>query len=345
MEGVSAFEQLCESLREQPRTWLVTGAGGFIGSHLLENLLKLGQRVRGLDNFATGQRSNLTGLEAILSADEFARLEFIEGDLCDLETCERAASGVDHILHQGALGSVPRSIDDPLSSHGSNVNGTLNMLMAARDADVPRVVYASSSSVYGDDPELPKVESRLGNVLSPYAATKLIDEVYAGVFARTYGLEAIGLRYFNVFGPRQNPAGAYAAVIPKWVDAMLRGDEIFINGDGETSRDFCYVANVVQANLLAATSDNPDATNQAYNVAVHARTSLNELFEKLRALLQRRDGGLEIPPPTYRDFRPGDVKHSLADVSKARELLGYQPTHDIDQGLGEAIDWYCTNIL
>ena len=340
-----AYEELCAVLRSEPRTWLVTGAGGFIGSHLVENLLKLGQNVRGLDSFVTGRRSNLTELEAELSADEWSRLKFIEGDLRDLQVCQAACAGADHILHQGALGSVPRSIDDPLASHENNVNGTLNVFLAARDAGVKQVVYASSSSVYGDDQDLPKVENRLGRVLSPYAATKLVNEIYAGVFARNYGLGTVGLRYFNVFGPLQAAGHAYAAVIPKWVDAMLRGEEIFINGDGETSRDFCYVANVVQMNLLAATTENPDALDQAYNVAVNARTSLNQLFQKLQALLQARDSDLDIPPPTYRDFRAGDVMHSLADISKARDLLAYQPTHDIDQGLEEAIDWYCSNIL
>jgi len=341
---MSAYEQRCAMLRDRPRRWLVTGAGGFIGSHLVENLLRLGQQVTGLDNFATGRRANLTELQAKLAPEDWSRLEFIEGDLRDLATCRDACAGADHILHQGALGSVPRSIDDPLASHESNVNGTLNLFLAARDAGVRQLVYASSSSVYGDDQHLPKVEGRLGRVLSPYAATKLVNEIYAGVFARNYGLGTVGLRYFNVFGARQDPDGAYAAVIPKWVDAMLRGDEIFINGDGETSRDFCYVANVVQVNLLAATTDNPDALDQAYNVAVHSRTSLNELFEKLRALLQARDPDLEIPPPTCRDFRAGDVRHSLADISMARDLLGYEPTHDIDRGLEEAIGWYCANV-
>lgn len=340
---MSAWETLRAELADSPRNWLVTGAGGFIGSHLVEHLLKLGQNVRGLDNFSNGRRSNLVELESRLTAEQWARFEFVEADQRNLTVCHRMCEGVERILHQGALGSVPRSIDNPLASHDSNVNGVLNLLVAARDAGVKQFVYASSSSVYGDDPDLPKVEDRLGRVLSPYAATKLINEIYAGVFARNYGLAVIGLRYFNVFGARQDPDGAYAAVIPKWVDAMLRGEEIFINGDGETSRDFCYVENVVQANLLAAMTENPEAVDQAYNVAVNARTTLNELFAKLRALLLEREPGLVIPDATYRDFRAGDVRHSLADISKARNLLGYEPTHSIDQGLEEAIDWYCAN--
>jgi len=341
---MSAFTELSENLRANPRNWLVTGAGGFIGSHLVESLLVLGQKVTGLDNFSTGRRSNLTELEAKLTPEQWSRLRFVEGDLRDLEVCKDACEGVDHIMHQGALGSVPRSIDDPLASHESNVNGTLNLFLAARDAGVKQISYASSSSVYGDEPNLPKVEDRLGRVLSPYAATKLVNEIYAGVLGRCYGMRIIGLRYFNVFGARQDPDGAYAAVIPKWVASMIKGEEIFINGDGETSRDFCYIDNVVQMNLLAATTENEGAIDQAYNVAVHARTTLNELFEKLRILVIERKPDLNIPKPTYRDFRSGDVRHSLADISSARERLGYEPTHDIDQGLAEAIDWYCANV-
>ena len=332
---MKAYQQLQADLRQTPQTWLVTGAAGFIGSHLVETLLKLGQNVRGLDNFATGRRENVSALPPYT---------FIEGDLRDPDTCAKACAGIDYVLHQGALGSVPRSIDDPRASHESNVNGTLNIFLAARDAGVKRVVYASSSSVYGDEPNLPKVEDRLGNVLSPYAATKLITEIYAGAFAKSYGLETIGLRYFNVFGARQDPEGAYAAVIPKWVAAMLRGDQVIINGDGETSRDFCYIDNVVQMNLLAATSQIEGATGTAYNVAVHHRTTLNQLFEKLRALLQARKPRLHIADPDYRDFRPGDVRHSLADISKANRLVGYEPTHLIDEGLAEAIDWYIANV-
>jgi UDP-N-acetylglucosamine 4-epimerase len=332
---MKAYQKLQADLADTPQTWLVTGAAGFIGSHLVETLLKLGQNVRGLDNFATGRRENVSALPPYT---------FIEGDLRDPDTCAKACAGVDYVLHQGALGSVPRSIDNPLASHESNVNGTLNIFIAARDAKVKRVVYASSSSVYGDEPNLPKIEDRLGSVISPYAATKLITEIYAGAFAKSYGLETIGLRYFNVFGARQDPEGAYAAVIPKWVAAMLRGEQVIINGDGETSRDFCYIDNVVQMNLLSATSQIEGATGNAYNVAVHHRTSLNELFEKLRALLQTRKPGLQISDPDYREFRPGDVRHSLADISKANRLVGYEPTHLIDDGLTEAIDWYIANV-
>ncbi len=341
---MSRYPSLLANLVATPRHWLVTGAAGFIGSHLVENLLRLGQTVRGLDNFATGRRENLIGLQAALTLEEWARFTFIEGDLRNPEDCHQACHGAERILHQGALGSVPRSIDNPHASHESNVTGTLNLLAAARDAGIRRFVYASSSSVYGDDPNLPKVEHRTGRVLSPYAATKMMIELYAGVFNRCYGLEPIGLRYFNVFGARQDPEGAYAAVIPKWVAAMLRGDPVVINGDGETSRDFCYIANVVQANLLAATTENPEATDQAYNIAVHHRTTLNELFAKLKALVEARTPGLEVAPPVYKDFRAGDVRHSLADISKARDLLGYEPTHQIDEGLAEAIDWYCENV-
>jgi UDP-N-acetylglucosamine 4-epimerase len=341
---MSPYASLLANLVASPRRWLVTGAAGFIGSHLVETLLRLGQTVRALDNFATGRRENLVGLQAVLTLEEWARFTFIEGDLRDPEDCRQACDGAELILHQGALGSVPRSIDNPLASHESNVTGTLNLLGAARDAGIQRFVYASSSSVYGDDPNLPKVEDRTGRVLSPYAATKMMIELYAGVFARCYGLKPVGLRYFNVFGARQDPEGAYAAVIPKWVSAMLRHEPVLINGDGETSRDFCYIANVVQANLLAAVTENPDAIDQAYNVAVHHRTTLNELFARLKQLVEARTPGLQVPPPVYRDFRAGDVRHSLADISKARGLLGYEPTHQLDEGLAEAIDWYCENV-
>lgn len=338
---MSAYDDLSDALRSQPRTWLVTGAAGFIGSHLVERLLRLGQTVRGLDNFSTGKRANLEEVRTSVSDEEWARLHMVDGDLRDPVTCAAACEGVEHILHQGALGSVPRSIEDPLSSHQSNVDGTLNLLIASRDAGVKRFVFASSSSVYGDSSDLPAVEERVGRVLSPYAATKTINETYAGVFARAYGMEPVGLRYFNVFGPRQDPEGAYAAVIPKWIDAILRGEQVFINGDGSTSRDFCYVQNVVQVNLLAATTENPEALDRAFNVAMHARTSLSELFGKLKQLLQERDPSLVVPDPVYREFRAGDIPHSFADVSKAKRLLGYEPTHDIDQGLQEAIEWYC----
>ena len=335
---MGAYSQLALDLPAAPRVWLVTGAAGFIGSHLVETLLTLEQRVIGLDNFATGHRRNLQAVQATISAERWSRFTFIEGDIRDPASCVQACQGADVVLHQAALGSVPRSIADPITSNAANVTGFLNMLVAARDAGVQRFVYAASSSTYGDHPALPKVEHTIGRPLSPYAVTKLVNELYAEVFARTYGLQSIGLRYFNVFGPRQDPQGAYAAVIPRWASALVRGDPVYINGDGETSRDFCYVANAVQANLLAATTRNPAALNQVYNVAVGERTSLNMLFELLRLALG--DAVKGAPQPVHQDFRAGDVRHSLADVSKARELLGYVPTHDIRQGLLEAARWY-----
>ncbi len=337
---MSAFEACRQQLLAVPRRWLVTGVAGFIGSSLLEELLRLGQEVVGLDNFATGKRANLEDVRAQVGEPAWGHFRFIEGDIRELEHCRMACVGVDYVLHQAALGSVPRSIDDPLTSNAANVTGSLNMLVAARDAQVGRFVYAASSSTYGDHPGLPKVEECIGRPLSPYAVTKYVNELYAEVFARCYGLEAIGLRYFNVFGRRQDPDGAYAAVIPRWIAALLRGETVYINGSGETSRDFCYVANVVQANLLAATAIDPRAANQVFNVAVHARTDLNALYEKLRSRLQVVRPELVGVCPVYRDFRDGDVLHSLADISKAGRLLGYLPTHAIDQGLDEALSWY-----
>ncbi len=320
-------------LRTRAR-WLVTGGAGFIGSHLIETLLGAGQEVVTLDNFATGRRRNLDLVRASVGEASWARHRLIEADIRDLDVCVAACEGVQYVLHQAALGSVPRSIADPLLSHAANVNGTLNMLVAARDAKVHRFVFASSSSVYGDHPALPKVEDVIGQQLSPYAVTKYVTELYASVFARSYGLQSVGLRYFNVFGARQDPAGPYAAVIPRWVKAMLAGESVKIFGDGETSRDFCYVKNVVQMNLLAALTESPDAVNRIYNVAVHHRTSLNMLFGMLRDLM-----GIEAVPE-YHDFRPGDVRHSLADVGLAQSLLGYEPTHDLENGLREALPWY-----
>ncbi|MBA4148694.1 MAG: SDR family oxidoreductase [Verrucomicrobia bacterium] len=337
---MSAYEKLKAELLSTPRTWLITGASGFIGSNLMESLLKLNQTVIGFDNFSTGRKQNVELVKALVSAEQWSRFKFVEGDICDLATCERATQGVDFVLHQAALGSVPRSIVEPIASHDANVTGFLNMLTAARDQKVKRFVYASSSALYGDSPELPKVEHKIGNPLSPYAATKLMNEIYADVFGRSYGTQAIGLRYFNVFGPRQDPEGAYAAVIPKWTDAILKRQPVQINGDGETSRDFCFIANVVQANLLAATTTNPDAVNQAYNVAVGERTTLNQLFQSIQEGLRKLDPGLPEQNPVYRDFRVGDVRHSLADISKARTLLGYEPTHRIDEGMEIALDWY-----
>ena len=332
--------ELHAALRRAPRRWLVSGVAGFIGSHLLESLLALGQDVVGLDNFATGHRRNLDEVGSKVGADAWSRFVFIEGDIVDLATCQRACDGVDVVLHQAALGSVPRSLEDPLSTHAANNTGFLNMLVAARDARVKRFVYAASSSTYGDHPGLPKVEDVIGKPLSPYAVTKLVNELYADVFGRCYGFETIGLRYFNVFGPRQDPEGAYAAVIPKWVATMLDGKAIAINGDGETTRDFCYVDNVVQANLLAATVANGAAIGQVYNVAVGGRLSLNDLAGALRDLLRGRHPALAVPPPRYQDFREGDVRHSQADIGKATRLLGYAPTHGVREGLAEAMPWY-----
>ncbi len=339
------IEKTKNQLLENPKTWLITGVAGFIGCNLLEALLRLDQDVVGLDNFATGHQHNLDQIQQVVSPQQWRRFRFIEGDIRHLDDCRSACEGVDYVLHQAALGSVPRSLEDPITTNAANIDGFLNMLVAARDAEVARFVYAASSSTYGDHPGLPKVEDRIGRPLSPYAVTKLVNEQYADVFARTYGFETIGLRYFNIFGAHQDPQGAYAAVVPKWTAAMIHNDPVWINGDGETSRDFCYIANTVQINLLAATAEHPDATNQVYNVAVGGRTSLNQLFEAIRSTLEPRFPHLKGFKPSYRDFRPGDVRHSLADISKARALLGYQPTHRIDEGLVEAMDWYIADLL
>ena len=337
----TAYEQVQKQLRAQPKTWLITGVAGFIGSNLLEALLKLDQHVVGLDNFATGFRRNFDEVQTLVSPTQWARFDFIQGDIRNLPDCQKACEGVDFVLHQAALGSVPRSMEDPIATNASNITGFLNMLVAARDAKVKSFTYAASSSTYGDHPGLPKVEDHIGKPLSPYAVTKYVNEMYADVFARCYGFNTIGLRYFNVFGPRQDPNGAYAAVVPKWAAALLAGETVFINGDGETSRDFCFVANAVQANLLSATATAtaPEALNQVYNVAVGDRTTLNTLFELLRDNLVA-NGVASATQPTYRDFRAGDVRHSQADVSKAQRLLGYAPTHRLAQGVVEAMPWY-----
>lgn len=336
------YEATIRELRATPRTWLITGVAGFIGSALLEQLLGLGQDVIGLDNFATGYRRNLDDvLRRVHGAG--GHFHFVEGDIRTLATCRTVCEGVDIVLHQAALGSVPRSIDDPLASHMANVDGFVNMLLAARDARVGRIVYASSSATYGDDPGLPKREECLGRLLSPYAATKRVNELYAGVFQRVYGLESIGLRYFNVFGRRQDPCGPYAAVIPRWVAALLDGAPCLIFGDGATSRDFCYIDNVVQANILAAIVPDATATNQIYNVACGERTTLTELFELIRAGLAVQRPELAEVAPVYDGFRPGDVRHTLADITLSTERLGYAATHTVAEGLAEALDWYVTN--
>jgi UDP-N-acetylglucosamine 4-epimerase len=334
------YKQLQAELRAAPKTWLVTGVAGFIGSNLLEQLLRLDQRVTGLDNFSTGKSHNLDEVKGLVSMAQWARFRLQQADIGDLVACRAACDGVDYVLHEAALGSVPLSMTDPIRTHRSNVTGFLNMLIAARDAKVSRFVYASSSAIYGDDPDLPKVEAKVGRLLSPYAATKAINEVYAQTFAISYALQSIGLRYFNVFGPRQDPEGAYAAVIPKWIAALLKHEPVHINGDGETSRDFCFVADVVQANLLAATTQAPGALNEAYNVALGQRTTLNALFLLLQNALRAKEPAVLEQKPVYREFRRGDVRHSLADISKARHLLGFAPGHTIASGLDLAMDWY-----
>ncbi len=341
---MSAYDDLTRTLAAAPRTWLVTGVAGFIGSHLLEALLRLDQRVVGLDNFSTGHQRNLDEVRDLVTPAQWARFTMRRGDIGSLDECRAAVAGVDYVLHQAALGSVPRSIEDPVATHTANITGFLHILVAARDAGVRQVVYAASSSTYGDHPGLPKVEDAIGRPMSPYALTKLVDELYAEVFARTYGTRSVGLRYFNVFGPRQDPQGAYAAVIPAWTAALLRGEPVWVNGDGETSRDFCYVANVVQANLLAATTDDPAAINEVYNIALGDRTTLNELFEAIRDALVPHQPALAGRRPQYRDFRTGDVRHSQADITKARTRLGFAPTHRVGEGIREAMAWYRTRL-
>ena len=337
---MTAIERTRRRLQEEPLRWLVTGSAGFIGSHLVSALLELDQAVVGLDNFATGHRRNIDEVAASVLAERWSRHRFVEGDVRNPEHCRAACAGVDIVLHQAALGSVPRSIADPAATNAANIDGFLNMLIAARDARVRRFVYAASSSTYGDHPGLPKVEHIIGKPLSPYAVTKLVNELYADVFARCYGMQTIGLRYFNIFGSRQDPEGAYAAVIPRWIRAMLMAEEVVINGDGETSRDFCYVDNAVQANLLAAVVDDAAAVNQVYNVAVDDRTTLNRLFHMLRDAIAARIPSVSAVTPKRLEFRPGDVRHSQADIGKARRLLGYAPTHRLADGIRSSLPWY-----
>lgn len=336
---MTAYEKLLLALPKKSKKWLVTGVAGFIGSNLLEQLLLLNQVVIGLDNFATGHQHNLDEVKRLVSAEQWDGFKFIEGDIRKLDDCKQACEGVDYVLHQAALGSVPRSLNDPITTNSVNIDGFLNMLVAARDAKVQNFVYAASSSTYGDHPALPKVEGFIGNPLSPYAVTKYVNELYADVFQRSYGFNSIGLRYFNVFGKRQDPNGSYAAVIPKWIATMIDGEEVFINGDGETSRDFCFIENTVQANLLAATTLDAESLNQVYNVAVSGRTTLNMLFDLLvKSLLE--NGVSYQSSPMYRDFRSGDVRHSQADVSKIQNLLGYRPKFDINSGIAKSMPWY-----
>jgi UDP-N-acetylglucosamine 4-epimerase len=334
------YRNLRQQLDRQPKHWLITGAAGFIGSNLLKTLLLHNQRVTGLDNFSTGHRHNLAQVQQAVSSKQWAHFSFIEGDIRDLQVCQRACHQVDYVLHQAALGSVSRSIEDPIATTENNVMGFVNMLVAAHQAGAKRFVYAASSATYGDHPDLPKQEDKIGKPLSPYALSKRINEEYADVFARVYGLTAIGLRYFNVFGPFQDPNGAYAAVIPKWIAAMIRGETVCIHGDGETSRDFCYVDNAVQANLLAAVTDNPKAVNQVYNIAVGDRTSLRQLFTSIRDALTGSVPEVSSQTPQFGPFRDGDVRHSQADIAKAQALLGYAPTHRIADGMQETVRWY-----
>lgn len=335
---MSAYETLQVNLKAQPKTWLITGVAGFIGSNLLEKLLLLNQNVVGLDNFATGHKHNLDEVRLSVEKTQWSRFKFVEGDIRDIETCQKVVEGVDYVLHQAALGSVPRSIADPITTNEVNIGGFLNMLEASKTENVQSFTYAASSSTYGDHPALPKLEENIGNPLSPYAVTKYVNELYAGVYAKTYGFKTIGLRYFNVFGKRQDPNGAYAAVIPKWTSAMIKGEDVYINGDGETSRDFCFINNVVQMNILAAAAQE-EAKDEVYNVAVGDRTTLNDLYYAIQTALQA-NGVKVIGKPVYKDFRPGDVRHSQADINKAVSKLGYKYTHRILDGVSEAMPWY-----
>ncbi|MBW1635623.1 MAG: Vi polysaccharide biosynthesis UDP-N-acetylglucosaminuronic acid C-4 epimerase TviC [Deltaproteobacteria bacterium] len=339
-----AFKIIEENLKSSPRKWLVTGVAGFIGSNLLEKLLTLNQKVVGLDNFSTGFQHNLDEVQSRVSSRQWQLFEFIEGDIRQPEACRNGCSSVDYVLHQAALGSVPRSIEEPLVTNENNITGFLNMLVAARDAGVKRFVYAASSSTYGDHPGLPKIEGETGNPLSPYAVTKLVNELYGEVFARAYGFRSIGLRYFNIFGQRQDPNGAYAAVIPLWFAGLIKNETVYINGDGETSRDFCFIENAVQANLLAATVTDEEATNQVYNVAFGERTTLNELYQLIKERIISTNRGATEAEPQYREFRAGDVRHSLADISKAKKYIGYEPQFSVKQGLDEAAEWYIANM-
>ena len=358
---MTIYTEVQTGLIAAPKTWLITGVAGFIGSNLLETLLRLNQLVVGLDNFSTGHRRNLDEVKTLVTLEQWRNFQLIEGDISNLDDCRRAMNfapslqvgidnaaihgthPVDYVLHQAALGSVPRSIEDPITTNGSNIDGFLNMLVAARDANVSRFVYAASSSTYGDHPDLPKVEANIGKPLSPYAVTKLVNELYADVFARCYGFNTIGLRYFNIFGKRQDPNGAYAAVIPKWTAALIQGDDVFINGDGETSRDFCYIDSAVKANLLAATAKTPEAVNQIYNVAVGEGTSLKELYQLIAASLSAQCS-LPASKLVHRDFRAGDVRYSLADISKAQTLLGYSPTVKVGTGITATMPWYICQV-
>jgi UDP-N-acetylglucosamine 4-epimerase len=335
---------ISQDLLLHQKTWLVTGCAGFIGSNLVETLLKLNQKVIGLDNFSTGYHHNLDDIQKNISTKEWENFHFYEGDIADYTMCSKVTSDIDVVLHQAALGSVPRSIDNPINSNLSNITGFLNLLTAAKENGIKRFVYASSSSVYGDSPELPKVESRTGNLLSPYAVTKYTNELYASVFHKCYGMETIGLRYFNVFGKRQNPNGAYAAVIPKWVASLLHNEPVYINGDGETSRDFTYIANVIQANILAGITTKNSAFGEVFNAAAGGRLTLNDLYTSISNHLAKNISGFEPKKPIYQEFRQGDIRHSNANIDKIKSTLGYNPTHNINSGLDECILWYINNL-
>ncbi len=341
---MSKFEKVVEELKQNPKTWLITGVAGFIGSNLAEFLLKQNQKVVGLDNFSTGYQKNLDDIKTNITQEEWQNFSFVEGDIKDYNTCEAITKDIDIILHQAALGSVPRSIDDPITSNLSNVTGFLNMLTAAKNNNVKRFVYASSSSVYGDSKELPKVEERTGNLLSPYAVTKYTNELYAGVFHKCYGFESIGLRYFNVFGKRQDPNGAYAAVIPKWLGSLINKEDVYINGDGKTSRDFTYIANVIQSNILAGMTTNKKAFGEVFNAGIGGRLTLNELYNSINRELEKNLENFNKKDPIYRDFRAGDIRHSNANIDKLKNMVGYEPTHNIDSGLEESIKWYIENL-
>lgn len=339
---MSTYNRTKEDLIKNPKTWLITGVAGFIGSNLLEALLKLNQSVIGIDNFSNSSGNNLSAVQAV-SGENWSNFTFYEADIRSLEDCLKACNTADFVLHQAALGSIPRSIANPVLTNDSNINGFLNMLIASRDSNAKRFVYAASSSTYGDHPSLPKTEDRIGRPLSPYAITKYVNELYAEVFGKTYGMETIGLRYFNVFGPRQSPDGAYAAVIPKWINSLLSGDACIINGDGSTSRDFCYIDNVIQANILAATSTNMNAINQVYNVAYGTSTTLNDLHQILVQNIAKHNYQTIENKPSYQDFRPGDVLHSLADITKAKKFLSYNPIYSAEEGLENTVNWFIKN--
>lgn len=337
---MSAYETLQNALRANPRKWLVTGCAGFIGSHLVEKLLSLGQKVVGLDNFTTGSQRNLNACFDNVGREACNNFSLLHGDVTDLVTCRAACTGADTVLHEAGFISVPASIDDPLFCHETNVTGTLNMLLAARDAGVKNFVYASSAAVYGDDTTMPQREDRIGRPMSPYGASKLMDEHYAWLFAQHFRMRCIGLRYFNVFGPRQNPAGGYAAVLPLWVSTLAAGGECVVNGDGEQTRDFCHVANVVQANLLAGCTTDPSTAGGIFNVALGGSTTLNDLHRMISGKLKELDATIRVSPPRHGPPRPGDIRHSSADISKIRAALGFDPEVSVDAGLAETVKWY-----